>query len=133
MRLLLVSFFYEHDYGGAEMVAREAAALLRSCLGWEVEVLCLAGGQDRGEPGTHRIKPPRWCLNREQTFKRAILFLPNRLLDGWLFRAAKRAGVKPENYDAIFCPDMNAIVLAHASLDRSNRPLASQRERCRQR
>ena len=123
MRLLLVSFFYEHDHGGAEMVAREAAALLRSCPRWEVEVLCLAGGQDRGEPGTHRIKPPRWCLNHEQTFKRAILFLPNRLLDGWLLRSAKRAGVQPNNYDAIFCPDMNAIVLAHALSAAVDKPL----------
>jgi glycosyltransferase involved in cell wall biosynthesis len=114
MRLLLVSFFYEHDHGGAEMVARETARLLRRCPGWEVEVLCLAGGQDRGESGTYRIKPPRWCLKDGQTFKRAILFMPNRLLDGWLFRSARRAGVQPQDYDAIFCPDMNAIVLAHA-------------------
>ena len=125
MRLLLVSFFYEHDHGGAEMVAREAAKLLRRCPGWEVEVLCLAGGQDRGEPGTHRIKPPRWYLKDGQTFKRTILFMPNRLLDDWLFRSAKRASVRPENYDAIFCPDMNAIVLAHALATAADKPLFS--------
>ncbi len=123
MRLLLVSFFYEHDHGGAEMVARETARLLRRCPAWEVEVLCLAGGQDRGEPGTHRIKPPRWCLRDGQTFKRAILFMPNRLLDGWLFRSARRAGVQPQDYDAIFCPDMNAIVLAHALATAADKPL----------
>ena len=123
MRILLVSFFYEHDHGGAEMVAREAAALLRRCAGWEVEVLCLAGGPDRGEPGMHRITPPRWCSQNAQTFKRAILFLPNRMLDRSLFRAAQSAGVRPENYDAIFCPDMNALVLAHALAEAADKPL----------
>ncbi|MBC8325971.1 MAG: glycosyltransferase family 4 protein [Verrucomicrobia subdivision 3 bacterium] len=123
MRLLLVSFFYEHDHGGAEMVAREAAALLRRCAGWEVEVLCLAGGPDRGEPGMHRITLPRWCSQNAQAFKRTILFLPNRMLDRSLFRAAQNAGVRPENYDAIFCPDMNAIVLAHALADAADKPL----------
>ena len=123
MRLLLVSFFYEHDHGGAEMVAREAAALLRRCPGWEVEVLCLAGGPDRGEPGMHRIAPPRWCSQNAQILKRTILFLPNRMLDRSLFRAAQTAGVRPEKYDAIFCPDMNAIVLAHALAETANKPL----------
>jgi len=123
MRLLLVSFFYEHDHGGAEMVAREAAALLRRCAGWEVEVLCLAGGPDRGEPGMHRITPPRWCSQNAQTFKRTILFLPNRMLDRSLFRAAQSAGVRPENFDAIFCPDMNALVLAHALAEAADKPL----------
>ena len=123
MRLLLVSFFYEHDHGGAEMVAREAAALLRRCAGWEVEVLCLAGGPDRGEPGMHRIIPPRWCSQNAQTFKRTVLFLPNRMLDRSLFRAAQSSGVRPENYDAIFCPDMNALVLAHALAEAADKPL----------
>jgi glycosyltransferase involved in cell wall biosynthesis len=123
MRLLLVSFFYEHDHGGAEMVAREAAALLRGCAGWEVEVLCLAGGPDRGEPGMHRIIPPRWCSQNAQTLKRTILFLPNRMLDSSLFRAAQNAGVRPENYDAVFCPDMNALVLAHALAEAADKPL----------
>jgi glycosyltransferase involved in cell wall biosynthesis len=123
MRLLLVSFFYEHDHGGAEMVAREAAALLRRCAGWEVEVLCLAGGPDRGEPGMHRITPPRWCSQNAQTLKRTILFLPNRMLDRSLFRAAQSAGVRPENYDAIFCPDMNALVLAHALAEAADKSL----------
>jgi len=123
MRLLLVSFFYEHDHGGAEMVAREAAALLRRCAGWEVEVLCLAAGPDRGEPGMHRITPPRWCSQNAQTFKRTILFLPNRMLDRSLFRAAQNAGVRPENFDAIFCPDMNALVLAHALAEAGDKPL----------
>ncbi len=123
MRLLLVSFFYEHDHGGAEMVAREAAALLRRCAGWEVEVLCLAGGPDRGEPGIRRITPPRWCSQNAQTLKRTILFLPNRMLDRSLFRAAQNAGVRPENYDAIFCPDMNALVFAHALAETADKPL----------
>ena len=123
MRLLLVSFFYEHDHGGAEMVAREAAALLRRCAGWEVEVLCLAGGPDRGEPGMRRITPPRWCSQNAQTLKRTILFLPNRMLDRSLFRAAQNAGVRPENYDAIFCPDMNALVFAHALAEAADKLL----------
>ena len=123
MRLLLVSFFYEHDHGGAEMVAREAAALLRRCAGWEVEVLCFAGGPDRGEPGMHRIIPPRWCSQNAQTFKRTILFLPNRMLDRSLFRAAQNAGVRTEKYDAIFCLDMNALVLAHALAEAADKPL----------
>ncbi len=123
MRLLLVSLFYEHDHGGAEMVAREAAALLRRCPGWEVEVLTLAGGPDRGEPDTHRIDPPSWCPQNPQSLKRTILFLPNRLLDRALFRATRRAGVQPGDYDAIFCPDMNAIVLAHALAEAADKPL----------
>ena len=50
MRILLVSLFYEHEHGGAEMVAREAARLVRQERGWEVDVLCLAGGNDHGDP-----------------------------------------------------------------------------------
>ena len=95
MRLLLVSFFYEHDHGGAEMVAREARRLMTEKLGWEIDVLCLDGGIDRGE-GIHRIEPPAWCPGG-QWFKRAVLFLPNRQLDRWFLRAAQRARVRPKN------------------------------------
>jgi glycosyltransferase involved in cell wall biosynthesis len=31
--------------------------------------------------------------------------------------------VRPENFDAIFCPDMNAIVLAHALAEAADKPL----------
>ena len=37
--------------------------------------------------------------------------------------AAQNAGVRPENYDAIFCPDMNALVLAHALAEAGDKPL----------
>jgi glycosyltransferase involved in cell wall biosynthesis len=121
MRLLLVSFFYEHDHGGAEMVAREARRLMTEKLGWEIDVLCLAGGPDRGA-GIHRIEPPAWCPGG-QWFKRAVLFLANRQLDRWFLRAVQRARVRPKNYDAIFCPDMNAIVLARQLAEAADKPL----------
>ena len=55
MRILLVSYFYEHDHGGAEMVAREARRLMTETLGWEIDVLCLDGGIDRGEGIQHVV------------------------------------------------------------------------------
>jgi glycosyltransferase involved in cell wall biosynthesis len=45
------------------------------------------------------------------------------MLDRSLFRAAQNAGVRPENYDAIFCPDMNALVFAHALAEAADKPL----------
>ena len=123
MRILLVSFFYEHEHGGAEMVAREAAKLLRHELDWEVDVLCLAGGKEHGDPTVFRMAPPTGFRGDGQALKRAILFLPNRLLDNWLLQAAHRMGVQPTEYDAVFCPDMNAIVLAHHIAESANIPL----------
>lgn len=123
MRILLVSFFYEHEHGGAEMVAREAAKLLRHELDWEVDVLCLAGGKEHGDPTVFRMAPPTGFRGDGQALKRAILFLPNRLLDNWLLQAAHRTGVQPAEYDAVFCPDMNAIVLAHQIAESANIPL----------
>ena len=121
MRLLLVSFFYEHDHGGAEMVAREARRLMTEKLGWEIDVLCLAGGPDRGA-GIHRIPPPLWWPG-SQWYKHAILFLQNSQLDRWFLGAVQRARVRAKDYDAIFCPDMNAIVLAHALAKAADKPL----------
>jgi len=123
MRILLVSLFYEHEHGGAEMVAREAAKLVRQERGWEVDVLCLAGGNDHGDPKVFQMDPPPGFRGDGQTFKRAILFLPNRLLDNWLLQAANRAGVQPAGYDIIFCPDMNALVLAHQLAESDGKPL----------
>tara|TARA_Y100001934_G_scaffold61463_1_gene76170 strand:+ start:291 stop:1478 length:1188 start_codon:yes stop_codon:yes gene_type:complete len=123
MRILLVSLFYEHEHGGAEMVAREAARLVRQERGWEVDVLCLAGGNDHGDPKVFRMNPPTGFRGDGQAFKRAILFLPNRLLDNWLLQAANRAGVQSAGYDVIFCPDMNALVLAHQLAQAADKPL----------
>ena len=121
MRLLLVSFFYEHDHGGAEMVAREARRLMTEKLGWEIDVLCLNGGIDRGE-GIHRIPPPLWWPG-SHWYKHAILFLQNSQLDRWFLGAVQRARVRAKNYDAIFCPDMNAIVLARQLAEAAGKPL----------
>jgi len=121
MKLLLVSFFYEHDHGGAEMVAREARRLMTDSLGWEVDVLCLTGGPDRGA-GIHRIPPPVWWPG-SRWYKHAVLFLQNPALDRWLLPAARRAGIRVSQYDAIFCVDMNAIVLAHQLAQAARKPL----------
>ncbi len=110
MRLLLVSFFYEHDFGGAELVARRARELLLAA-GWEVDVLCLAGGKPLGDTGFYRMPVPAWRRAGGQWFKRSILFLPGPGLDRRLLAEA-RGLVDPANYDGVFCPDFNAVVLA---------------------
>jgi glycosyltransferase involved in cell wall biosynthesis len=110
MRILLVSLFYEHDFGGAELVARRARALLLAA-GWEVDVLCLAGGQSQGNKGFYRLTVPAWRRLGEQWFKRSILFLPGLGLDRRLFAQAKRQ-IDLSVYEGVFCPDFNAIVLA---------------------
>lgn len=110
MRILLVSFFYEHDFGGAELVARRSRELLLAA-GREVDVLCLAGGRSLGDEGFHRLSVPMWRRLGEQWFKRSILFLPGPGLDRYLFAKANKQ-IDLSKYDGVFCPDFNAIVLA---------------------
>jgi glycosyltransferase involved in cell wall biosynthesis len=122
MRLLLVSFFYEHDFGGAELVARRARELLLAA-GWEVDVLCLAGGRPLGDSGFYRLPVPAWRRADGQWFKRSILFLPGPGLDRRLLAEA-RARVDPAEYDGVFCPDFNAVVLATGLAGPAKRPVA---------
>ncbi|MBL68594.1 MAG: hypothetical protein CMO74_10640 [Verrucomicrobiales bacterium] len=110
MRILLVSLFYEHDFGGAELVARRARSLLLDA-GWEVDVLCLAGGKPHGEKGIHRLRVPWWRRPGEQWFKRSIIFLPGPGMDAYLLAEA-RGKVEPFSYDGVFCVDFNAVTLA---------------------
>jgi len=122
MRILLVSLFYEHDFGGAELVARRARALLQAT-GWEVDVLCLTGGKSHGDKGFYRLTVPAWRRLGEQWFKRSILFLPEPGLDRRLLSEAKKQ-IDPANYDGVFCPDFNAIVLASELAGSAGCPLA---------
>ena len=122
MRILLVSLFYEHDFGGAELVARRARALLQAA-GWEVDVLCLAGGRSLGDKGFYRLTVPAWRRLGEQWFKRSILFLPGPGLDRHLLSAAKKQ-IDLANYEGVFCPDFNAIVLASELAGIAECPLA---------
>ena len=110
MRILLVSFFYEHDFGGAELVARRSRELLLA-VDCTVDVLCLAGGRSLGDKGFYRLPVPVWRRLGEQWFKRSILFLPGPGLDRYLFAKAKKQ-IDLSRYDGVFCPDFNAIVLA---------------------
>jgi len=122
MSILLVSLFYEHDFGGAELVARRACALLQAA-GWEVDVLCLTGGKSHGDKGYYRLTVPGWRRLGEQWFKRSILFMPGPGLDRHLFSEAKKQ-IDLSVYEGVFCPDFNAIVLASELAGAAGCPLA---------
>lgn len=106
MRLLFTSYFYEYNFGGAEIIARTLKDLAETELGAQVDVACFSGGPSP-QPGTI-LRFNRFPRLSDQPFKRAILFFNNRWFDSSILRALRTlAGETP--YDLIHCHDFNAL------------------------
>ena len=111
MNILFVTYFYEQDFGGAELIMRT----LRQCLeerGHTVDVLCLAGGT-QPEPGrVWRIPLPAALIRRPHPTKRVFIFLNNSLFDRLLLRRVQGLGLNAGRYDLIHCQDIHSLGIA---------------------
>lgn len=111
MKALLVSYFFEHDFGGAELVARATKKLLEERLGWIVEVACFDGGTSKQPGAIHRLPIPFGFQSSPQWFKRFVLFLNNPMLDRFVARQLRRK-CDPSKFDCVHCQDLNALIVA---------------------
>lgn len=122
MKALLVSYFYEHDFGGAELVARATKKLLEERMGWSVEVACFNGGTSKQLGAIHRLPIPFGFHSSPQWFKRFVLFLNNPLLDRIAVRQLRKK-CDPAKFDCVHCQDLNSLLVADAFASECRLPL----------
>lgn len=108
MRVLLVCCFYESAYGGGIVVARQLRRYLQE-RGHQVDVLCLAGGEDPQPGAVYRMTFPGSTGPTRDFSRQVLLFLGNRVLDGMLERAARRQPLPSAGYDAVLCQDTMSL------------------------
>lgn len=111
MRVLLVCCFYESAYGGGIVVARQLRRYLQE-RGHQVDVLCLAGGEDPQPGGVYRMRFPGSTGPTRDFSRQVLLFLGNRFLDSVLERAARRLPWAVGGYDAVLCQDTMSLGVA---------------------
>ena len=114
MRLLLVSYFFEHEFGGAELVARTTRNLLKDELGWNVPVVCFEDGPSHQSGELLRLPIPLALRFNQQWFKRFVLFLNNPLFDWWIRRKMLRLLRDMSPPETVHCQDLNALLVADA-------------------
>ena len=117
MRVLLLCCFYESAYGGGIVVARQLRRYLQD-RGHEVDVLCLAGGEDPQPGNVFRLALPGASGALRDLSRRILLFLGNRALDALLERAALRLSWPAQGYDAVLCQDTMSLSVGRRLADR---------------
>ena len=122
MKALLVSYFFEHDFGGAELVARTTKKLLEEPMGWNVAAVCFDGGTSKQPGAIHRLPIPLGFRSCPQWFKRFVLFLNNPLLDRFVGRQLRKK-CAPAQFDCVHCQDLNALLVADAFAREGKLPL----------
>lgn len=123
MNILVVSYFYEYGFGGAEIAAQTIKAIFERSLDARVSVLCLSGGAfPQRDPGIIRLPVPAWLVARPQFLKRTLLFLNNPVFDAALGARAVRA-LGGARWDLVHCQDFNALQVSYSLAKRAGTPL----------
>jgi glycosyltransferase involved in cell wall biosynthesis len=113
MKILQISYFYEFNFGGAEISTKAIEDIFKEDLHYSVDTLCIANPSLVGDKQKYRIVLPKFLFNNTQLFKRVLMFLNNPFFDYFIFKSFTRQYPVVDDYDIVICYDINAIGLAN--------------------
>jgi glycosyltransferase involved in cell wall biosynthesis len=114
LRILFVSYFFEHGFGGAEISTKSSRTLIEKS-GHRVHIVCFDGGEKKApeDESVFRISPPLFLKSRTDLLKKIMIFLNSRFFDWMITRKIKSRGLNLNDYDIIHCQDVSSLLVCH--------------------